>query len=410
MQRIAFWALLVFIFMLPWERNIAIPGAGAVGTPFGALAFLLTVFSLVHHQRIRFRAPSLLLVVMGLFILWSILTYFWSINPAVTLSRSVTYFQLFIMMWLIWQLGRNESERALLLQAYVCGAYVAVFVVLLSFLRGEAYHVGFSGTRYSFGSGDPNYMAAALAVGIPMAWYLVLSCRQGFLQVLNFIYIPAAVLTIGLTGSRGGAITAIVALLVIPLTYWHLSTWRKIILLACMAAGLYSAFILLPQATLDRMLDAPEEVTSGTLTGRTVIWGAGLKILEHHSAAPVIGVGSGGFPYAVEPFLGEARAPHSAYLSILVGNGMIGIGLLLSLFVVVIIPNFTVKGPWRLFSFVLWFALAVAIIPINWENQKVMWFVLTVLTLQRAYVLDGSAQVPKREVSEVRQVNSSSVV
>lgn len=380
--------LWVFVALIPFERNITVPGLGALGTPFGLVAAGLALLAALDNGRVRLRVPSLFLLLMGLFVLWSGLSFFWSITPGASLSRTVTFGQLLIMAWLIWQLCRTEHEQRALLQSYVVGGYVAVGVVLFGFFTGEWESAGASAARHSFVGGNPNWLALGLAVGIPMAWHLVHSSKHWSTQSLNGLYIALAILAIGLTGSRGGFVTATVAMSVIPLTYWHLGVSRKVTLLAVLAGALYSAFILIPEANLERLLTASDEIAGGgTLTGRTLIWQAGVEVLGRNQAFALVGSGSGTFDNAVEPLMGRPRPAHNAYLSVLVGSGVVGFALFTAVLFTAIGPVLTLKAPFKQIYLVLWLTLCTALVPANIETQKHVWFTLTMLTTAHAFVV-----------------------
>lgn len=390
-ERLAYFALLVFVMVIPWERNVAVPGLGAIGTPFGLIAAALAVLASVRNGRLILRQPSAFMAVMALFVLWSVVSYFWSVQPMSTLGRSVTYAQLFVMVWLIWQLCKTQQEHRALLQAYVVGGYVAVAGVLVAFVTG-GWGEATTGFRLSFFGGNPNWLALAIALGIPMAWHLIITGSRQYLQVLNACFIALAVLAIALTGSRGGFITATVAMIVIPLTFWHLGLLRKLALLGLLGAGLYSAFIVLPEANMERLLTTREEVATGTLTGRTRIWSAGLDVVQSDPTVSLFGAGSGNFGAAIAASHGAASAAHNAYLSILVGNGLVGLTLFMGLLLLALAPVLALKSPLRQLYFALWLTLCVALFPANLETQKSVWFTLALLSTASAYVLGRASE------------------
>jgi O-antigen ligase len=394
LRKLAYLSALVFTFIMPWERNIAVPGLGALGTPVGLLMVLLAVVSTFQNYRFKLRPPPVFMMLMGIFIFWSFATYFWSFDPAATLRRSTTYLQLFVMILVLWHLVRTAQERQALMQAYVMGAYVAVVAVIANFLMGNAQMVGSVSARYSFAGSNPNWLALSLALALPMAWYLVMQRQSSFWTVVNVGYLALGVLAIALTGSRGGFITSVVALSIIPMSYWHLSLWRKVALLVLLGGALYGAFVMLPQTNLDRLMSASEEITEGTMTGRTRIWEAGLDLLEADGRIALWGVGSGAFQEAVEPLLGgRGRPAHNAYLSVFVDLGFVGLLLFLAHFALSLLPTLSLAGPQRIFSIVLCMTLFVSLIPANMESQKPVWFVFVLLMLQRAYVL-GATRAP----------------
>jgi O-antigen ligase len=350
---------------------------------------LLGLYAVFSGSKIKLRVPSLFLLGMALFVLWSAVGYFWSINPTTTLTRSITYLQLLTMVWLIWQFCRTDQQRSSLLQAYVYGAYLAIVVVFIAFAAGNTFSL--SG-RYSFGDRDPNYVATALALGIPMAWHLLASRRSDLLYWLNLLYVPLALFVIGLTGSRGGFVTALLALSIIPLTYGHLTFWRKTLMLTLLGGMIYSAFVLVPQANLERLLTSSDQISDGSMSGRRDIWEAGLEAIRQDQVASIFGVGSGGYSSVIGMSHNRAVAAHNTYLGVLVGNGLIGFLLFISLFVIAAVPLLRLKPPLRTFYAVLWLSLVAGIAPITWEYNKIPWFILAILTTQSAFVLSQPAR------------------
>lgn len=389
MRSMAFWALIAFVFAIPWERSVAIPFIGAAGTLFGAIALLLGIASTLDAGKIRLRPPPLLLIVMALFVLWSSIGYFWSIRPPAALSRTITYGQLLVMVWLVWQLTRDERQWRALLQAYVAGSFFAILVVIFNFARGEATLVSMNTglTRFSFAGGDPNYFALSLVLAVPMAWLLVLQSRGRAVSAFNLAFIALAVIAIGLTGSRGGAISAIVALSIIPVTYWHLGFWRKIGLTLALAATAFGALYVIPDVTIQRFLETPDAVSEDNLAGRIGIWQAGLDVLRENEQAVVIGVGSGNFRYAVERALGDDRTAHNAYLNVWVDNGFIGILLFLSFFAIATLPHLSQKTLIRSFAVILVGSMLVGIFGLSWEREKALWFTVAILAVHRPLIV-----------------------
>ena len=61
-----------------------------------------------------------------------------------------------------------------------------------------------------------------MALALPLAWFLANFWARGLLRWLNLIYLPAGILGIVLTASRGGFVIGLVGLLIIPLTLRYL--------------------------------------------------------------------------------------------------------------------------------------------------------------------------------------------
>lgn len=394
--RVAFWSLAIFTFAIPWERSIAVPFFGAAGTPFGGIALLLGVVSLVGSGRIRLRTPSAALVLITLFVFWSSLTYFWSLNPSATVDRTMTYAQLLVMAWLVWQLTRTPRDTRALMQAYVFGCHFAILVVLLDFVTGNALIVSPSTglARFSFAGNDPNYFALTLVLALPMAWYLTLRSENRLLNAVNLLYLPLAVIVIGLTGSRGGVVSTLIALTIIPATFWRLSIWRKFLLTVVIAVTAIGALSIIPDLTFQRIAETPQDIAEADLTGRVDIWRSGFRFLRDNEWAVVVGAGSGNYPTAVASYLGRARTAHNAYLNVLVENGIVGLSLFLALFAVALLPNLGGDRTFRSVAFVMTLSLAVGIVALSWEREKPLWFALALLTTHRTLVLSPTSLHP----------------
>lgn len=407
MRSVAFVALLVFVFALPWERNVSIPGVGAAGSLLGMFVMALTAMSLVNHGRIRMRAFSLFLGLMAAFVAWSALSFFWSIAPGASVVRTVSYAQLFLMAWIVWELCRTEAERLALMQSYVLGGYFAMAAMAVDLVLGQAAIVEWSAERYSFAGGDPNYLAAGLALGLPMAWHLYLARRESWFGVLNALYVPLVVIAIGLTGSRGGMLAALVAILIVPVTFWSLAWWRRGLVLVLLSGLLYTGFLVIPEVNLQRFTGLTEDLAEVDLAGREAVWRAAFELLTTDQTLSAVGSGSGTFRPAVEPILGWQNSAHSAYLAIWVTLGGVGLLLFLGMVVVAVVPNLLGRGPPRVFALVQGAALLVAIAPVSWDNQKILWFVLVLLTTFRAIVLPGEESSTADERGRLHNVARS---
>ncbi len=387
MTRLAFKALLVFVFFLPLEKTFQFSGVGTISRLIGFAVLALALASLLTRGGVKLRPPSYFLVVMTLFVFWNTASFFWSISPPETLERVSTYAQLLAMTWLVWQLTRRDEDRLALLQAYVCGALVSTTTALTNFLGGDTQgeFLRFAGSGF-----DPNDFATTLALGIPMAWYLV-SSRHRWFYWLNLAYVPWVLFINLLTSSRGGLVLSIFALSVIPLTYGALSWKRKLGFTALLLAG--AAFPLLGTGVdlyrqltpnLNRLSTLSNELEEGDLNYRRVIWQAGFELVKRR---PWLGVGSGNFPQAAGPMLDRLRRPHNAYLAVVTETGLVGLVLFLALFVTAARPVLQLSSPHRAFYLVLLLTLLVGLMPLNWETRKPTYFVLSLFTTHRAYIL-----------------------
>jgi len=354
----------------------------------GLVVVVAAVLSLIQRGRLALRPPSLMLCFTLLLALWALLSTTWTtLRPEIALVRSFTAVQLAVLVWLIWQLCRSTREHLFLLQAYVIGAYALGGKLVFDFLTNPIVPDAQTAyLRYSGIGGDAsvNETAAMMALGIPIAWYLALKTRRAPVAWLNLVYLPVALLVIGLTASRSGAIAAIIGLIVVPLTYPYLRRGRKLIVPVLLGALCVMAYITVPQQNIGRIMETSEEITEGNVSNRAQLWEAGLEVFAEH---PLLGVGVGNYGAAIEPLLGYGKPAHNAFIAMLVELGIVGLVLFTLAVFSVVPPLFRVRPPDRTCYLVLWSVLFVSLLPNNAENDRWVWILLALLTTRAAYVV-----------------------
>ena len=154
----------LFVFIVPWENVIIIPGIGTISRAVGLFAGGLGLFSILLKRKLYYH-PFLLACLY--FVSWSWVTLFWSIDKVVTLERFFTYAQLLILTWLIYQFSDRLFLKNLL-KAYIFGAFFAALLTFYSYLKGL--QVVYQ--RYAAMVVDPYYLSFYLYIGLPFSAYL----------------------------------------------------------------------------------------------------------------------------------------------------------------------------------------------------------------------------------------------
>ena len=367
--------LCLFVFSIPWEKSVQLPGLATLSHLLGILAFAAAAFAAARRGSVR--PPNLALGLATLFVLWAALTYLWSLDRQATVTRVATLAELVAMVWLTWDTCRDSLLQTRLMQAYVWGAVAASAGAGLRFYQGhQTYYL-----RYAAAGFDPNDFGLILALSIPMALYLGL--RDG--RVMPWCYRAAAMVVLYallLTGSRTALVAAYAAF---GFALW---TWRQAdrrqrassaLLLLFLLFGLYG---FAPAPSRKRLATTTRELTRGTLHNRTTIWKAGYKVLRRH---PLLGIGAGAYPEAVRPQLGVPGVPgaqyvaHNTFLSVLVECGAIGFAVYalllgtLSLYVWTLPP--TERALWAV-MLVVW---AVGVSTLTWEQYKPSWLIVALI-------------------------------
>ena len=362
-SKVAFAALFVFVASVPLDV-FNIDGIGSISTAFGALLLPATAIAILSRGNVRRSTISHHAILA--FVCWSTLSYIWTMDADATVQRAITFAQLGLFAWLAWQIAITEREGTTLLGAYLIGAVIAGVATLLKAYYGE----GRDDTlRFAAEGFNENDLGVTLALGIPMAWFLGLK-SGGWKRNMCFAYVPLAALATALTGSRGGAVVSIVALAIIPATVNRtLRRWAALAI-ATMAAGAAIAY-LVPEGTWNRLLSIQEEVTSGTLTNRTVIWAAGWQVLKENF---LVGVGAGAFPTAVAQVLNWHIAAHNALLSVATELGIIGLLLFGAVPGLAAVQAKRCPQETRAFVWILLASWLVGGSSLSWEYRKTTWF------------------------------------
>src|SRR6266498_4858805 len=285
MRKIAFLLSLVLIFIIPWEGVVRLPiGTLAKAIGLGVGAFWLA--TVVVMGQVRKPTPYHLMVF--LFVIWNAVSVFWSASPTTTLAHVMTWIQLFLLVYILWDLYTTREAILAGLQMYVLGCYVALGGTIVNFLIGNTFYYG----RYTAAGTSPDDLGAILALGIPVAWHVASQNNMTMSRLLkwvNYIYIPAALVGIALSATRLALIAAIPGIVfgLASLTQVNLSTRITIFLFLIGAA--YYLLPLIPQESFQRLGTTGTEISSGDLNGRVELWHQGLVAFEEH---PLLGVGS----------------------------------------------------------------------------------------------------------------------
>ncbi|MBE0660817.1 MAG: O-antigen ligase family protein [Bryobacteraceae bacterium] len=378
-SKAAWAALCIFVFSIPWEKSIQLPGATTLSHMLGVVAF--GAAAAVAWRRGSVRRPNLALVLAGMFVVWAALTWIWSIDRHATVARVTTLVELLAMTVLIWDCCRDKSRQRQLMQAYVLGAVAASASAYFRYFNDMQTYW----RRYAAAGFDPNDFGLILAISIPLALYLAM--RGGLAGWLNRLAVVVIIGAVLLTASRMAMVTTFAAF-AFPFLAWKQAGWShraaSVLLLAVMVLGV---FRFAPAPARQRLSTITTELTKGTLHNRTTIWKTGLKIFPRHAVA---GIGAGAYPEAVKPVLGVPGVPghfyvaHNTFLSVLVECGAVGFafyGLMLSVAAFYI---WTMQPAERALWAVILAVWAIGVSTLTWEQYKPSWLILALIMTEWA--------------------------
>ena len=368
MRTIAYWLSLVLIFVIPWENTIT--SGSSVTTVARLTGLLVAVFwvgTVVFTG--KFRKPHPFHIAVYLYLIWNAMTLFWTVDVGLTVDRLQTYLQLAAMVLILWDLFRTSAALEAGLQAYVVGAYVTIGGTVANYLTDTVA----GSLRYAATGFNENNAGVIMALGIPVAWYLTFSessgKRAGLIRLLNYAYIPAAVLGILLTASRGALIATFPAFLFVVWSLARISFFRRALISAVLISALLALQPLVPRSSFQRLSTIRTSAGLAPLGARVDIWREGIDVFLEH---PLLGVGSGAFETAI----GLGTSAHNFILSLLVEVGIIGFGIFaIILAMAVYYATYQPKLRSRLWlTILLVWVLGAA--THNFEHKKPIWLFL----------------------------------
>jgi O-antigen ligase len=381
--KLAFGSLWLLAFAISWEDAVTIPNFGTSARLIGVLSVGLGILAILERGRVRRPGPGHIL--MALFVMLAAVSYMWSLYPEGTLTQVLTYIQLLMMVWLIWEFASRGREQMRLMQAYVLGTFVSgIDTVYLFLSHQESVYQRYAGARL-----DANDLGLMMALSIPVSYHLLIQSK-GLMAWVYGLQLALAGTTVLLTASRGATLASIAAFAIVPLTRARLTPRQRIAVLFTVSLLVCGALLFVPSTSWERLSTTPNEFEQGTLTGRTVIWKAAWEIFRNH---PFLGIGSNAFRVIVSRVLAEpiranqdvvSQAPpaHNTFLSVLVEQGVIGFALFCALLGVLALslrgmPAFQQKL-WIVFLGV-W---VVGVSSLTWEMRKPTWFFFGLLLAQ----------------------------
>ena len=364
MRRIAFMLLALFVFTVPWEYSLNLgEPLGNIARIAGVLVLLAAIPALLQAGRVR--VPGVVQWLTLALYLWYCCTLFWSIDADATLDRMRGSFQVMISVWLVWELAESAEDLRMLLRAFVAGAWVlfALTTAMYLSLSNAA-----SQARFAAEGQDPNDTARYLAMALPFAALLVDGEKKWIDRLHALGYLPAGVLGILLTASRGGALAAVVSLVGCAVILLAHQPRRLMAAWICLPVIMVGFMLAVPRETLDRLASIADQLHGGDLNQRTNIWVIGWEAFRN---APLIGSGLGSFVAAAR--LSAYDTAHNTELSIVVEGGIISLVLFFAVFTSSIAAVLRARGPVRVCFITAFGALLLTTLDATVENNRTTW-------------------------------------
>jgi O-antigen ligase len=370
----------------------------------GYLTVLVWGLGVLVHRRLR--KPDSVQKVFLLFLIWNGLTLYWSLDQAATASAFVTYTEMFGLLLLFWDLYDREVLVKAALQAYVLGAFVAAGSIIVNYLTAPPVrfqeHERISALGYK-----TDGIALIVAIAAPAAWYLAAGpkAREHPLsaRVLNYAFIPVAVVAVAMTGTRGATVASLPTALFIIWSLRDASLGKRVAALTAATIAGVALVQFAPTGQLQRIAtagDLAEQTPQGALGGRVDIWRDSAQVFIQH---PIAGVGTDAHRAAIAPRLEQRSAykkaekeAHNTYVSVLVETGLVGFTLF-TLIVVNVLRRLRQQGGWaRWYWSVQLVVIALGAMTLSLEDSKSLWIMTSLAVASAAAAKTQEARAPDK--------------
>ena len=331
-------AVAMFLFLGFVVSNPVFGGAGqdvmrlALAVPL-LLSWLAVVAREESSQKTFIGVHPAITLLMMMLVGWAGLSLLWA-ESGTQVVRAVLGWGLSMTLVLIaFTAVQRKRDLVIVMGAIVAGAVVSA---AYGFLAPPPAEAGLE-DRFAGTLGDPNFLAAALVLGVGLSGGLYSIAKTPVTRGIALAAGALCLFSIFPTASRGGLL-ALAAMLIAAVA---LTKGRRLVLtvviLTITLAGVGYLFTVAPQENRDRILNP--DSTGGS--GRVDIWTVGGRMVR---ANPVTGVGAGNFEvssihYLLQPgslpndeyIANRPQVAHNTYLGVLAELGFTGAIMFLTL-------------------------------------------------------------------------------
>ena len=364
LTRIVVFLLSMFVVVLPTDLRIL--DGKSLAMRLGYACLMVGIVAVIK-RRTAVLPSSGFWCLLG-FVLWSSCTLVWAQFPEAAHHKALEYWLLFAVVAIIPQFAWAPRIRGILMDAYIAGCWLGVIGLVVNYSAAIQYSAEGAADmegRYSFGT-DPNYLALALVIGLPLAFYRFSSVHAAWQKAFTLLYAPAALAGVVLTGSRG----ATIALLATVLALGLFTSWRTRLLLAGGAALCMAVVTFLPSQVSERLSTIPDELRYGTLSDRRELWDRGTVVAEQH---PIEGVGAGATAGMFD------IAAHNTPLELTMEGGAVSLALFFGAGLLGIRRTWRNNPQEGRAAVAVCAAWLVGSLSLSWEVNTVTWFILAML-------------------------------
>ena len=321
-----FVKLLAFYFVC---LVLGVLNIGPIGSLLKVIAFLPAFWWLCSKHTV---CPNRVLMSAFSFLVFAVLSVFWSVKTSSTLVSVVGAVSLLFLLIAASAYSYSEQNLLFLKKALVWSSRITALVILVV---GE--HRAARLTLGGLLTEDPNYLCAYYLFGIVYAVQCMLSSKKHahrFVGLVEFGVYASLVLA---SGSRGGTLAAVVAVggAAVGCLLQNRISIKTVLLPLLLISAIFVTYLLapyvLPQSVSERF--QLQEIIDSQGTGRYRIWKDYLHIFANSSFwRQLIGYGNSVLvDLAQQQRLVTFHVAHNMFIEHLIGLGVVGLLLYLNM-------------------------------------------------------------------------------
>jgi O-antigen ligase len=365
--------LILFAFAVPWEYSLDL------GEPFGNAARIAGILLLLAAipwglTRREMRRPGWIQWLVLAFYLYFVCSYFWTADQEATLEKIRAYFQVMMVVWLVWEIAETPDHLRALLRAFVAGCWVLALLTFADF--GSAGVSAAEQIRFVASGQDPNDVARFLDLGFPVGALLFATESRWAPRLLAIGYVPVGLSAVLLTASRGGFSAAIVSLFGSAVLLVMARPRAASVVFVALAVLAGALWLFVPAGSLDRLATIPQEVGSGDWNDRLNIWDAGWHAFHQ---SPWWGSGAGTFTAASG--LAPGDTAHNTVMAVLVTGGLLGTAIFTAIVAAVGLSILQIRGLLRVALATTLAVWAITSMVGSVEENRATWLLFAMMAL-----------------------------
>ena len=313
--------------------------------------FIVFLLILVLHifknknlpRKIEWIDKFLFIIIIAMF-----LSSFYSIDPALTIQRSITFLLLYIsVFWVIYPAVDSEEKAEEIINVILYAASIPFFFSLIVALSSPS--SAFLGSRFNGYFDNPNTIGSISAMICPLLIWKAFDKKSTFGKIFLVVMLPA----LFLSGSRSGLLGAFLGSL-----FYVFHTKKKYRLPATLIGAIIVLIVLTLGGLGENVINSTssylrlgtesaknEEALKDISSGRTENWDKMLLLLGKR---PLLGYGYGTedklLNYYNITVASTGKSAHNAFLGIAVQMGIPGFLLFFSPLIYILLTPINKKG------------------------------------------------------------------